>query len=401
MKKFKFASCEYCFPVWGSLAVEMAAEAGFDGIEITDGGGYLQPHPDNNGFVEYERLGLDLSRQDNFPLTDPFIQDDYMEAAAKHGIKLMGIYLYLLENQGFIKNSDDSKQGQHCRETIKKAIESAAAMGIPQVTLPVRGLFGVFQHEYAFQKIKYAQTIAEENGVRLLIVSDGAARWQKEIVDRTEGKVKLSFNTLDPVVCAAGKAPEMIQELGKEYIRQIRARDLKAGPDGFVTRLGGENTTLATGDADFLQSAEEIKKSGISGWVVSETPYYSGQINKVGGDFCEAASRDINLDSGFIYYPVDGLSSRSDDYSHFIRVDVHGDRSRSVLGKVRTRSFQLFHHLAHYIHSAFLGLLQSLFENVSRQSVNLYVHLDGGNALVGTGHLEVHVAQEVFHSLYI
>ena len=87
MKKFKFASCEYCFPVWGSLAVEMAAEAGFDGIEITDGGGYLQPHPDNNGFVEYERLGLDLSRQDNFPLTDPFIQDDYMEAAAKHGIK--------------------------------------------------------------------------------------------------------------------------------------------------------------------------------------------------------------------------------------------------------------------------------------------------------------------------
>ena len=53
MKKFKFASCEYCFPVWGSLAVEMAAEAGFDGIEITDGGGYLQPHPDNNGFVEY------------------------------------------------------------------------------------------------------------------------------------------------------------------------------------------------------------------------------------------------------------------------------------------------------------------------------------------------------------
>ena len=255
----------------------------------------MQPHPDNNGFVEYERLGLDLSRQDNFPLTDPFIQDDYMEAAAKHGIKLMGIYLYLLENQGFIKNSDDSKQGQHCRETIKKAVESAAVMGIPQVTLPVRGLFGVFQHEYAFQKIKYAQTIAEENGVRLLIVSDGAARWQKEIVDRTEGKAKLSFNTLDPVVCASGAAPEMIQELGKEYIRQIRARDLKAGPDGFVTRLGGENTTLATGDADFLQSAEAIKKSGISGWVVSETPYYSGQINKVGGDFCEAASRDVKL----------------------------------------------------------------------------------------------------------
>ena len=66
----RFGTMEQSFPVWGRFAVEMAGEAGFQGIQITDGGGYLQPHPLNNGFVEYERFGLDLRRKDSFPLTD-------------------------------------------------------------------------------------------------------------------------------------------------------------------------------------------------------------------------------------------------------------------------------------------------------------------------------------------
>ena len=61
--------------------MKMAREAGFDGIQITDGGGYLQPHPLNPGFVEYERFGLDLRRKDSFPLTDRTVQTYYLEAA--------------------------------------------------------------------------------------------------------------------------------------------------------------------------------------------------------------------------------------------------------------------------------------------------------------------------------
>ena len=294
MGNFKFAAAEYSFPVWGSLAFEMAKHAGFDGIEITDGGGYLQPHPDNNGFVEYERLGLDLQRQDSFPLNDPYVQDYYMNASAKSGVEIMGIFLYMLENQGFIKNTPDSAQGRHCFETIENAIKAASDMNINQVTIPVNGLFGVFQHEYAFQKVEYAVREAEDRGVDILILSDGSCAWQKEMTDRSGGRAKLSFRTLDPVICASGTPADMIETLGKEYISQIRAKDLKADKYGFVTAQTGQNALLGSGDSGFEEIAASVLKSGIKGWIVSETPYYSSDFTEIGEDYMLAAAKDVN-----------------------------------------------------------------------------------------------------------
>ena len=42
-----------------------------------------------------------------------------------------------------------------------------------------------------------------------------------------------------------------------------------------------------------------------------------------------------------------------------------------------------------------LGLHQSLLQNLEAQSVALNIHLGGGQAVLGTGGLEVHVAQVV------
>lgn len=293
MGSFKFAASEYCFPVWGSLAVEMAGKAGFDGIEITDGGGYLQGHPDNNGFVEYERLGLDLRRQDSFPMNDPYVQDYYMNASEKYGVKLMGMFLYMLENQGFIKNSADSVQGRDCMNTLERAIKAAVDMGIPRITVPASGLFGVFQHEYAFQKIAYAVKEAEEKGVRILVVSDDSVVWQKEIIDRTESKAKLAFRTLDPIVSASGNPADMIKMLGKNYIDQIRVKDMKADSSGFVTKETGKNSLIGMGDGNFKEVAKAIKESGYLGWIISETPYYSSDFTEIGGDYKNAMVKDL------------------------------------------------------------------------------------------------------------
>ena len=47
------------------------------------------------------------------------------------------------------------------------------------------------------------------------------------------------------------------------------------------------------------------------------------------------------------------------------------------------------------------GLLQRLTQKLLGQSINFHVHLQGVDALFGTGNLEVHVAEEVLDALNV
>lgn len=293
MNRLKFATMESCFPVWGRFAVEMAGEAGFQGLQITDGGGYLQPHPLNNGFVEYERFGLDLRRKDSFPLLDRRVQEDYLEAAEASGIQLTGIFLHLLDHQGFMKFADRTPQGQQCLETIRNAVVAAAQMKIPQVSVPARGLFGAGQHAYALDKLRYAAKAGEEYGVRIAAAMDTGPERQLEVLERLDGKVTLDYGVLDPVLSACGGAVENLRALKKEHIAQIRLQDLRADSEGFLAKAAGCPALLGRGDGGLQDCAEAILETGFEGWILSETPYYSAALAEDGEDFLSLAKRDM------------------------------------------------------------------------------------------------------------
>lgn len=53
-------------------------------------------------------------------------------------------------------------------------------------------------------------------------------------------------------------------------------------------------------------------------------------------------------------------------------------------------------HLAEDVLAAFVGLGQGGLHDFGRDAFDLDVHLEGGHAFGGTGHLEVHVAEMVF-----
>lgn len=292
MEKFKFGACEQCFPCWGALALKMAHKAGFDGMQITDGGGYLQPHPLNPGFVEYERFGLDLRRKDSYPLTDKYVQAYYLEAAEQYQMQLTGIYLYLLDHQGFMKFSGKTPQGEQCMETIRYAIIAASQMKIPQVTVPMNGMFGVAQHTYAFEKLQYAAKVGTDCGVQVLTSMDVPVERQQEVIDRLDGRVKISFCTIDPLFYAVGAAPQLIRQLGVERIAQFRMKDVAADAEGFVTKETGHPTLLGEGNGSIGACAEAIRESGYSGWILSETPYYSGDLQLSGQDYIALARKD-------------------------------------------------------------------------------------------------------------
>lgn len=293
MGNVKFGACEYNFPVWGSLALEMAHEAGFDGIEITDGGGYLQPHPMNKGlFVEYERLALNLVRLDGFPLTDRIIQEDYLEAQAKTGMRITGIYLYFLNSQGFVNCDNKTLQGQDALKTIKNAIIAASQMGVPLVCVPTKGMFGVAKNAYALQKLEYAVQVGKEYGVRIANSFDTSLARELEVIDRLGGSLKADFNTIDPVVCAQGDPVEMIRALGRERIEQLKIRDLKADREGFLTRETSGDALLGQGDAPWKDCVQAVKEIGFEGWVISDTPFNSAALHINGEDYVSLAKKD-------------------------------------------------------------------------------------------------------------
>lgn len=294
MTKYKFGACEYNFPVWGALAMEMAHEAGYDGIEITDGGGYLQPHPMNKGiFVECERFTPGLIRLDGYPLTDKIIQDEYMNARAKTGIEITGIYLYFLNHQGFVSHDNETIQGKEALKTIKNAVIAASQMGIPLVTIPTKGMFGVAKNLYAFQKLEYAVKIAEEYGIKIANSFDTSIKRELEIMELLSGKLLADFNTADPLVFARENPVDMINELGGKRIAQIKVKDLKKDGEGFITQETSEAAAIGTGDTEWKECLEAAEKLGFEGYIISDTPFNSNSLNVLGENYVSLAEKDL------------------------------------------------------------------------------------------------------------
>lgn len=295
MDGIKFGASEYNFPVWGALAFEMARDAGFDGIEITDGGGYLQPHPMNKGiFVECERFTPELVRLDGYPLNDESVQNEYLEAQERTGIKISGITLYCLNHQGFINSENSTLQGKEALTTIKNAITAAQKMGIPTVSVPTKGMFGVAKNAYALQKLAYAVEVAKDCGVVVANSFDTDLKRQLEVIETLGGNLKTDFNTIDPIVNAKENPADMIRTLGSERIKQIKIRDLKADAEGFITTETGTPALIGEGNSNWRECVEAAKEVNFKGWVICDTPYNYLKSEKADCDYVTLAKMDLD-----------------------------------------------------------------------------------------------------------
>ena len=294
MSNYKFGACEWNYPMWGSLALEMAHDQGYDGIEITDGGGYLQPHPMNKGyFVEVERLKPNKMRLDAVPLLHPIIQEDYLDAQAKTGIKITGIYLYFLNDQGFVSADNDSLTGKDCLETIKNAVIAAHQMGIPQVSVPTKGMFGTAKLRNAYEKLKYAVEVGEEYGVKIINSFDTSLERELEVLDMLDGKLKVDLNTLDPEIYNREPVTEIIKAVGAQRIGQVKIKDLVPDREGFLTKATGGDCLIGQGGSAWKDAVGALKEVGYEGWVFTDSPFNSYYLNVNGETYDSLAKRDL------------------------------------------------------------------------------------------------------------
>ncbi len=104
--KVKLGITEWSLPVDGPCGCKIAAEVGFEGIQLDVG--------------SYDR---------NFPKTKKVVQDAYLEAAEKYGMTYTAIGCNELDNYNMVAKKGSGERAIALR-VIMSAIDAAAAMGI-------------------------------------------------------------------------------------------------------------------------------------------------------------------------------------------------------------------------------------------------------------------------------
>ncbi len=269
--KVKFGVCEFCFPYWGEPAIKMAHEAGFEGMQISDGGG-----------VDYA-----------YPLNNKWIQDSYLNCAEKYGITLHALYLSTTSKQRYMCEDPKSQKGKIAREGIRKGIEAASQMGIKFVTFDYLRVYGVAAQTYMQEALSYAINVGEDLGVQVAAEPDLTVSEELQLINRLEGKLKICYDTYNPLMYGSGYPPEMIKALGKDRIAYFHMKESTRDKNGFITKETAPMVPLGEGDTFFKESVQAIKDIDFEGWIMSETFYTRPNLHAKGEGYIELASKDL------------------------------------------------------------------------------------------------------------
>ena len=108
----------------------------------------------------------------------------------------------------------------------------------------------------------------------------------------------------------------------------------------------------------------------------------------------------IHLDLALGADLLDDFSAGADNFADLLHRDHGREHLRCILRQLGARLGNgLEQDLVDDIVTGHMGLVQSLFDDFRGQTRDFQVHLNSGNTLVGTGHLEVHIAEEVLDAL--
>lgn len=263
----KYGICEWSLPVSGTLAIRLAGEMGFDGLQMGEAGGRLMGYPLNNRRV----------------------QELYLETAQKYGQRLHSLNLGALLAEGTLNYAPETKQGGFARESLKKGFEACEALGIGTVVITVNSQ-DEEQMSNALAHLAYATELASEHGVEIAMESAQELSVILGILESMQEKIKICMDILNPLRFGTGNPQEQICIFGKEHISHFHLKD--SAKDLF--RMGERGCTLlGEGDAGFSESVELIKKMKYDGWVISENYYYLPPMCDESSDFFELARKDL------------------------------------------------------------------------------------------------------------
>jgi len=109
---------------------------------------------------------------------------------------------------------------------------------------------------------------------------------------------------------------------------------------------------------------------------------------------------DVDLGAGVSNDLLDDLTAAADNLTDLVGVDLHGDHLGCVLGNVSSGSGDSRkNYLVDDVITSLVSYCESLTDDLGGKTVDLKVHLNGGDTLVSTCNLKVHIAEEVLNAL--
>ena len=235
--------CQWCLPIEGPYACKVAADLGLAGIELELGSNY-----------------------ENSPITRKYVQNAFLEAGEKWGIKFPSLGVNALCTYGASKTNNKDI----VRSIIDKAILVASSMNIPLLQIP-SFVDGDIKTEDEFintaEFFKYACDRAKEYNI--IVGTENSLSWEEnikllEMVGRDN--IKVYFDTQNPYVCKGYDCSLMVEKLSNN-ICEVHAKDGVAGKMS--------NALLGSGESGFYDTVESLIKHEFKGWVNLENNYYN------------------------------------------------------------------------------------------------------------------------------
>src|SRR6185312_7516257 len=112
-------------------------------------------------------------------------------------------------------------------------------------------------------------------------------------------------------------------------------------------------------------------------------------------DLDGAVILDVDLGAGDLGDLADHFAARADHFAGLVLRNRHGGDAGRGAADLITRAGQRFRHFAEDVQAAVARLSQRYLHDLFGDRGDLDVHLQCGDALLGAGDLEVHVAEMI------
>ncbi len=262
---FKFGICEWCLPISGPFSVRLASLAGYEGIQIGDLGG----------------------SDANFPLNNKAVQEGYLQACTEENVVIQAMHPNRLQRQGTMLCPPGTKGWDEAQLSLKKAVDACVDLNIPEMM--VSSFFNTdIKTDSDFKSyIRHLNNIcgyAEDKGVIISYETPFSLKKIQEIIDLTNGKLKICYDVMNPTIFSSGVPTDDIPVLGLHRISHFHFKDMVPGTENWCP--------MGEGSAGAAAAAETIKNLGYKGWIVCEND--CGYLAKCAdGDFLEYTRDDL------------------------------------------------------------------------------------------------------------